>query len=228
MGTGGWAYLPTESEDRLRAYSRLFNFVEVNATFYHYPKLSTVRSWRRRVPRDLIFTVKCHRDVTHVYGLRPVEATFKSLKRMFQVCRLLRSELLVLQTPAYTTFNKENVESIGTMLQTLTPTGIRLAWEVRRLGGRAVPDELLDMMTDLNIARVVDLTREDPPESGDILYSRLFGKRNGSLAPFSDEEIAEINGRLHRSGADRAFLTFHGARMYHDAIRFNDYIESKN
>jgi len=62
VGVGGWAYLPVEG-DKLKACSGLYDFVEVNSTFYMYPSLSTVRSWRRRVPQDFEFTVKCHRDV---------------------------------------------------------------------------------------------------------------------------------------------------------------------
>jgi len=220
VGTGGWAYLPTGSGDRLRAYAELFSFVEVNSTFYRYPRLSTVRSWRRRVPRDFVFSVKCHRDATHVHGLRPVEGTFRSLERMFQVCRLLRSEMLVLQTPAAMTFTEEAVRDVGTMFRSLTPPGIRLVWEVRRPRGGSVPDELLTMMADLDITRAVDLTREDPPESGDLLYSRLFGWAGGSLTPFSDTEMATIYGRVSRSRARKAALVFHGARMYHDAGRF--------
>jgi len=220
VGTGGWAYLPTDAEDKLKAYSRLFSFVEVNTTFYHYPRFSTVRSWRRRVPKDFTFSVKCHRDATHVNGLRPVEQTFQSLERMFQVCRLLRSDILVLQTPAWMTFDDEAIESIGTTLQNLTPPGVRLAWEVRRPRGRAIPAKLHDMMADLNIARVVDLTREDLPESGDLLYSRLFG-RSGGLNPFSNGEIEEIYGRLSSSRVRRAYLAFHGAKMYEDADKFN-------
>lgn len=221
MGTGGWAYLPTEAEDKLKAYAKLFNFVEVNTTFYHYPRLATVRSWRRRVPKDFTFTVKCHRDATHVHMLRPLEATFQSLERMFQVCRLLRSDVLVLQTPAYMTFDEEAIESIETMLNNLKPSGIGLAWEVRRPRGKAIPEKLLNMMVDMKIARVVDLTREDPPESGDILYSRLFG-RSGGLSPFSNEEIEDIANKVSHSRASRAYLTFHGARMYYDAARFNE------
>jgi uncharacterized protein YecE (DUF72 family) len=33
VGAGGWNYFPAR-DDRLRAYSRLFNFVEANPTFH--------------------------------------------------------------------------------------------------------------------------------------------------------------------------------------------------
>ena len=220
MGTGGWAYLPVKAVDKLRAYSRLFNFVEVNSTFYFYPKLSTVRSWRRRVPRDFIFSVKCHRDVTHKYRLRPVEGTFKALDYMFQVCRLLRSDMLVLQTPPSLSLTDDFIRDLGSLLNNLSPPKIHFIWEVRRPRGKPLPERLLRLMEDLNIVQAVDLTREDPPRGQRIVYSRLFGRGGGSIEPFSDEELEEIFYRISRSRALKAVLTFHGARMYQDALKF--------
>jgi len=74
IGAGGWDYLASRS-DRLRAYARLFDFAEVNSTFYHLPRLSTVRSWRRRAPPGFTFAVKCNRRATHDLSLRAEEET---------------------------------------------------------------------------------------------------------------------------------------------------------
>ena len=82
IGTGGWGYLPIEEGDRLRAYAKLFDYVEVNTTFYHLPRLDSVRSWRRRVPSGFTFSVKCNRLATHDLGLMPFEETFRVLERM--------------------------------------------------------------------------------------------------------------------------------------------------
>lgn len=227
VGTGGWTYLPIESEDKLRLYSQFFQFVEVNSTFYHYPKLSTVRSWRRRVSKYFKFSVKCHQDATHKFNLRPVEGTFKALERMFEVCKLLRSDMLVLQTPPSMFFNDVVVKDVGTIFETLKLPNIRLIWEVRQREGRMIPDELLSLMAELNIVRVIDLTREDPPEEQDLIYSRLFGSTGGSIYPFSDEEMDNIERRLSKSSATRAVLSFHGGSMYADAVKFMERIKSK-
>ena len=37
VGTGGWAYFKVSGKPKLKAYSEVFNFVEVNYTFYEYP-----------------------------------------------------------------------------------------------------------------------------------------------------------------------------------------------
>jgi uncharacterized protein YecE (DUF72 family) len=37
IGTGGWVYFQVPGKPSLKAYSEVFNFVEVNYTFYEYP-----------------------------------------------------------------------------------------------------------------------------------------------------------------------------------------------
>ncbi len=38
IGAGGWAYFQVPGLRPLDAYAQAFNFVEVNATFYTYPR----------------------------------------------------------------------------------------------------------------------------------------------------------------------------------------------
>ena len=49
VGTGGWSYFNAGDKLPLRAYSEVFDFVEVNYTFYEYPDLRQVEGWRRIV-----------------------------------------------------------------------------------------------------------------------------------------------------------------------------------
>ena len=65
IGGGGWAYFHVPGSNSLSAYAKTFDFVEVNSTFYEYPSMQTVRSWRKRVSADFEFTVRCHQDIAH-------------------------------------------------------------------------------------------------------------------------------------------------------------------
>jgi uncharacterized protein YecE (DUF72 family) len=47
IGTGGWAYFNAPDRSSLEAYSKVFNFVEVNCTFYEYPEIGRVEHWRK-------------------------------------------------------------------------------------------------------------------------------------------------------------------------------------
>jgi uncharacterized protein YecE (DUF72 family) len=74
IGTQGWnydewagAFYPpgVRSVDRLELYSRVFDTVEIDSTFYAMPPAGRFRSWYERTPADFLFTAKLPRDITH-------------------------------------------------------------------------------------------------------------------------------------------------------------------
>ncbi|GAH01606.1 unnamed protein product, partial [marine sediment metagenome] len=56
-----------ESQNRLGFYTKYFNVIEINTTFYSLPKISTVQNWRDQVPVDFKFTVKVWQEITHKF-----------------------------------------------------------------------------------------------------------------------------------------------------------------
>jgi len=142
IGAGGWAYFQVPGLNSLEAYSKAFDFVEVNSTFYEIPSLRLVKSWRRRVPPYFEFSVRCHRDVTHRFGLEPSTEAFNAFKVMTDICDVLESKFLVLVTPLSLSFSKEKIHSIREFLGSLDLKGVRLVWEVKRRMGELIPSLL--------------------------------------------------------------------------------------
>ena len=215
IGAGGWAYLPLEDEDRLRAYAGLFDYVEVNTTFYHMPRLSTVRSWRRRVPPGFTFSVKCNRKATHELGLRPAEETFRVLERMRMALRLLRSDMLVLQTPPSLAVDERKVREVAAILPSAGLDGIQVFWEARAPNIRDRVKAVRAEMLREGIVPVVDLAREPPVPGSPVAYSRMFG-----AAAFDGDLLSKIYQRITGWRGDAVVLTFHGGNMYVDALRY--------
>lgn len=226
VGAGGWAYFQIPGMDNLSAYSRGFDYVEVNSTFYDYPEMAQVSSWRKRVPGDFRFNVRCHQDLTHIFKLEPVEESFLCLSKMIEICRTLGSEVLHLQTPPSFDFGNVKIDAIGDFLSSADLKGIRFAWEVRRPEGTPISPALVNLMKDQNIIQCTDLSREDPVYESDILYTRLFGKGAHNLYQFTDEELREIDEKVRDSGSKKAYVTFHGSKMYKDAARMKVYMET--
>jgi uncharacterized protein YecE (DUF72 family) len=78
VGTSGWSYPPSTGPgswtgvfypllktDELKFYSRYFNAVEINSTFYRPCNPKTAESWAKRTPDDFEFTVKVWQQFTH-------------------------------------------------------------------------------------------------------------------------------------------------------------------
>jgi uncharacterized protein YecE (DUF72 family) len=78
LGTQGWNYpgwvgpfYPRAARpvDFLSLYSRIFDTVEVDSTFYAVPSAAAIDHWTRRVPETFRFALKFPRAATHDDGL---------------------------------------------------------------------------------------------------------------------------------------------------------------
>ena len=81
----------------MKKYYESFHLVELNSTFYHYPRISTVAGWRDNAPADFEFTVKAHQDISHRFRFA-VEPSLKPFEQMKEICKILEAQVLLIQT----------------------------------------------------------------------------------------------------------------------------------
>ena len=74
IGTMGWSYnfwvnnfYPpnTKPEDFLQEYSKHFNTLEVNSSFYRVPSTSTIKNWDDQTKSNFLFSIKAPQKITH-------------------------------------------------------------------------------------------------------------------------------------------------------------------
>jgi uncharacterized protein YecE (DUF72 family) len=107
IGTSGWSYdhwdgvlyppgLP--ARDRLQYYVARFSTVELNASFYRWPRDTSFASWRRRLPDGFAMSVKAPRGLTHGKKLYAPEVW---LERIARCCHELgdKRAVLLVQLP---------------------------------------------------------------------------------------------------------------------------------
>jgi len=222
IGTGGWAYFQTSKKPSLKAYSENFNFAEANYTFYEYPPPRMVERWRRTVPADFTFTVRCHQDLTHKIGLKPVDEAYAVFSKMLGICQVLHAPVLHLLTPATQALDTEKLKQAEGFLSTIDTKGTRLAWEIRS----PMSEGLASLIQDYGIIHSVDLSIERPRYKSDILYTRLFGKGKHNIYQFTDQELVEVEQKVAKYEAKIVMVVFHGLRMSTDASRFKKHIET--
>lgn len=79
VGTQGWNYdawvgpfFPprTKSDEFLGQYSKIFDTVEIDATFYAPPTATSIASWLKKTPEGFSFSLKLPRRITHESRLR--------------------------------------------------------------------------------------------------------------------------------------------------------------
>ena len=102
VGTSGFNYddwgdgvfYPEKLPQRkwLEHYSKFFDTVELNVTFYRLPSLAAFKSWRERTPKNFHFALKGSRYITHIKRLKDVK---KSLKIFFEQSAPLKTKTKV-------------------------------------------------------------------------------------------------------------------------------------
>src|SRR2546430_15639072 len=93
VGAGGWAYFQVPGTDSLEAYSQAFDFVELNASYYELPAPSSASEWRKRVPDEFCFSVRCPRIIVDHYGLNLLPGARELVERLREVCKQPEAEV---------------------------------------------------------------------------------------------------------------------------------------
>ncbi len=223
IGAGGWSYFQGAPGPRLQAYARAFRFVELNASFYRHPSILDARRWRASVPDDFHFAVKGHRSITHGERFLATRTALSALSRDAAIVSALRSDLLVLETPADLPFGPPEVDALKEFSASVGGK-VRIALEPRAYAGRSLPPALASAVRDISGIDIVDLSKRDVPRvESDIGYTRLFGRGTHNTWEFSDDEVREIDTASRSEGSNRMVFAFHGVRMYKDAARFVEF-----
>ena len=197
-------------------------FCKVNSTFYEYPSQRLVESWRQTVPTEFVFSVRCHHDLTHRIGLKPVDAAFEVFCKMKAYCDALEAPFLVFETPVSQVLDAKGVAEARYFFSSVSPGELQLVWEYR-----APFTELVgSLMQDFGIVQSVDVSQKKPTVPSDVTYSRLFGRGKHNIYQFTDEELLEIGQRAEETQAKTVVLAYHGQRMHTDAARFQRHLQT--
>jgi uncharacterized protein YecE (DUF72 family) len=202
VGTMGWSYdfwrgnfYPENlnSSEFLAYYSKRFDTVEVDSTFYRIPRESTLTDWREQTPNSFVFSLKFPRMITHIKMLKDCE---EETRVFLERAELLGDKLgaLLLQFPF--SFRAEHLPLLRTFLKTL-PKEHRYAVEVRNKS--LLNDDLYSVLRDNGTAFAwVDSSwmPTSTEVTGDFLYVRWEGDRkkvNGTLGKTEIDRTNEIN-----------------------------------
>ena len=223
IGAGGWDYFSLPNGDRLKAYSSVYDFVEVNSTYYQLPSPATVASWRKRVPPEFEFSVRCQKDVAELHRLALTPKTIRIIDSMEKICRRLRASVLTILIPKALLGDKELLPKMNAFLSTISFGRTRIAFEFR---GGAPTEDTLKILHEHDAFHSIDISKQDPKLGSSILYSRLFGKGKENVYEFDDNELRDIAAKASGPKFEKSILAFHGVRMYRDAARLKIFLNS--
>jgi len=126
IGTMGFSYRDwggvfypsgASPKDYLSLYSRVFNAVEIDSTFYGIPRSSSVARWSDQSPEGFKFCLKLPRSITHEAALVDVR---DELARFVESASLLGDKLGVILIQFPPSFDESNWEVFKKFLKNLS------------------------------------------------------------------------------------------------------------
>jgi uncharacterized protein YecE (DUF72 family) len=188
VGCSGWSYdgwlghfYPSnlDRKDFLKYYSQVFDFVEIDSSFYNAPNVFMTKRWASLTSDNFRFTAKFPRSITHEKRLAADVDSEKELRYFFDVMRPLRTKLLalLLQLPPSLTA-KEGVKKLE-ILTNMLDQDFRYAIEFRHQSWfeRSVYRLLSDNNISLAWSQLDDI--QTPAElTSDFVYLRFIGDRS--------------------------------------------------
>jgi uncharacterized protein YecE (DUF72 family) len=200
IGCSGWSYTSwqgpfypkgIENSKWLKYYSKVFNYVEIDSTFYRIPNELMVKNWYRRTPGNFRFTAKFPKVITHDKRLSNFDE--EQLNYFFESISELKEKLLALliQLPPSTDI-VEGLDALRNILPYLDK-GYRYAVEVRHRSW--FQDLAYNFFANNNMclvwSQLADI-KTPPIVTSDFVYLRLIGDRSIQEKDFGRIQIDRI------------------------------------
>lgn len=164
---------------RLAFYSQVFSTVEINTTFYHFPRFSVVNRWEKHVPQDFIFSYKIPRQITHTKKLDFNKGYWEDLRPFLDTMSSLKDKTgpALLQLPPK--FSDKYFKQLEIFLKHW-PNNIKLAVEFRDISWveQKRLKQTIDLLSHYNVAFcAVDEPLLPPiiPITANFAYIRFHG-----------------------------------------------------
>jgi uncharacterized protein YecE (DUF72 family) len=213
----------------MKRYFESYSLVELNSTFYEYPRLETVEGWREKAPENFEFTVKAHQDISHKARMRVDENSLKAFETMKQICKTLKAKILLFQTPG--SFRPDKLGEAEKFFENINREDLTLVWETRgpEWEKPEVVEKLRQVLSRLGVVHVTDPFRVLPAYTGQIAYFRLHGLGEELYYyQYTDDELRRLGeiAKNFEAEGKTVYVLFNNLSMFEDGLRFMHYLSS--
>lgn len=205
IGTSGWSYSGWKdtfypsgmpSGDWLSFYATRFSCVEVNSTFYHLPRASSVRRWVDSTPDGFLFCFKAWKTVTHAQRLNDAADSVRKVVEVLAPARYKAGPLLVQLPPSL----KIDVALLDDFLSVMgkVAEGWAVAMEMRHASWYT-PETIKTLNKHAAGLVVHDMPRsrcDEPNDGSGFIYMRYHGPTGDYGGSYGDEKLKEDAGRI--------------------------------
>lgn len=215
IGTSGYNYkhwrgrfYPEDlsAKDWLPYYSKYFNSVEINATFYGHFKRNVFENWSKITPRNFSFVLKGPRFITHVKRLKDAK---ESLNYFLDETVGLENKLscVLWQFPPSFHKNEETLERIANFFSILPK--LEYAVEVRNKSW--FEDDFFTLLDKNKIGFVINDSARFPwidKITGRLVYIRFHGPGRLYASDYSQKQLSSWATKIRDYQKNRNVFCF--------------------
>ena len=138
IGTAGWDYKDwvgpfypkqLERSHHLEYFTKYFDIVEINSTFYNIPSIEMVNNWKLRVPANFRFIVKVWQRITHNLDDPDLDS---HILKFFSTIEHLNGKIkaFLLQFPPWFKYTENHLKKLNSLLKEI-PSEFKYIIELR-------------------------------------------------------------------------------------------------
>jgi uncharacterized protein YecE (DUF72 family) len=186
-------------------YCQYFNTLELNNTFYSFPKASSLQKWYDESPEHFVFTVKAHRVITHYKKFNNV---IDRVNELYDVTgHVLKEKLgpVLFQLPPNFHYSDEHLQK---MISNLDPAFTNVV-EMRHESWWK--PEVYQELAKYGIT-YCGMSHPTLPANvvanTETLYYRMHGNQQLYASAYSREELLQLRDKVKETNVKQAFIYF--------------------
>lgn len=204
IGTSGWCYnnwvgnfYPRDLNKNkwLKYYSKYFNTVEINSSFYHLTRKETFNNWALQTPDNFVFVVKASRYINHIKKLVDCSEPFKKL--LDSALGLgNKLGLFLFQLPPNL---KKNIIKLEDFFKIILKN-YRYVFEFRNESWFC--DEVYNLLNEFGAGIAISSSPSFPYHeiiTGNLCYIRMHGSEQLYSSSYSEKELQKLSALIGKN-----------------------------
>jgi uncharacterized protein YecE (DUF72 family) len=204
IGTSGWSYEhwkkvfypeKLKKSEWFSFYTKYYNTVELNMSFYRYPFVNMLTEWKNKMPYKFKMTFKANQQITHRKRFKDVE---EETRRFYNLVSNMgeNTGCILFQAPPSFHFNETNFETLQLFLSHVD-LSFKNAIEFRHQDWWNA--DVINLLKSHNVAFCTVSGLHMPSEavvSADFGYFRFHGPDKAYASKYSNEQLYDWANRI--------------------------------
>ena len=204
IGTSGYYYFHWKgifypeglpSTKFLTYYIHYFDTLELNSTFYHIPKETTIKQWKNNLPEDFIMSVKANKNITHIRRLKNAETEINEFLRKIALLQEKLGVILFQLPPSL----KKDLTILKDFTNLLNIEKMKFAIEFRH--DSWLDDNVYEVLKEKNIAFCISDSAYYPfaeEITADFTYIRFHGHESLYASNYSNADLKSYAEKIKK------------------------------